>query len=402
MALCGVMRVEKRKINAVSGLEAEANRNKKDQGRFPNSDIDWQKTSENLHLVQTEGWREEIKRQVKDTGVKVRSDSITLLDGLYTASPEFFEGKSQDEILKYFDQCLDFHIKHYCKGDDKRLINAVIHLDEKTPHLQVASIPIIYDKEKEKYRLTAKEIMGNRKAYQGRQDAFYNEVTKSWGLERGDVTKDPTRAKEHLHKRQWELEKAEKELQKVQKSIEKSNFEVKLLNKKLDEFLSFYTDSKRVKASHGLIEGERAFEVPGIKLGAIRIVSSKEEKNLQKGMLDKELDMHKEAYRISTLSTSVRQRLKELDNAYKVNSKALQEIKEETEALKDYDKNLKQSKELATQRKRLQKEIAEKEQELQEKVYELGKMQRYGVYKKFAEAHKDDFEKYVNREILKS
>ncbi|SDW64455.1 Plasmid recombination enzyme [Lachnospiraceae bacterium KHCPX20] len=40
---------------------------------------------------------------------------------------------------------LDFHVLEYCGGDRSLLLNAVIHFDESTPHLHVASIPIVKD-----------------------------------------------------------------------------------------------------------------------------------------------------------------------------------------------------------------------------------------------------------------
>lgn len=395
MAQCGIMRVEKRKINSMTGLEAEANRTKKDEGRFPNSDVDWELTSQNIHLIKTDGWREEFKRQAEKTGVKTRSDSITMLDGLYTASSEFFEGKSHDQILKYFDQCLDFHIKHYCGGDDERLINAVIHLDEKTPHLQVASIPIIYDKEKDFYRLTAKTIMGNRKAYQDRQEAFYNEVTKQWGLERGEVTKDPVRAKKHLHKREWQLQEAEKQLKAINKNIEASKINSKAIESKISSLLKAYQNSMETRKAYGLKLGEPTFETPGFKIGGLRLLTNAQDKELRRAIQEKEISMHHEAGKMERLSTSIRESLKKLDEAYKSDLEALQAISEKALALDEYDKNIKEVEDLAKQKEELKKDVESLTFKVQEQAEELDKMARYSNYKAFAQANKEAFEEFT-------
>lgn len=395
MAFCGVMRVEKRKINAMSGLEAEANRTEKDEGRFPNSDVDWELTSDNIFYKKTDGWREEFKRQAEKTGVKTRSDSITMLDGLYTASPEFFEGKSHDQILEYFDQCLDFHIKHYCGGDNERLINAVIHLDEKTPHLQVASIPIIYDKEKDLYRLTAKTIMGNRKAYQDRQEAFYNEVTKQWGLERGEVTKDPVRAKKHLHKREWQLQEAEKQLKEINKNIEASKINSKAIESKISSLLKAYQNSMETRKAYGLKLGEPTFETPGFKIGGLRLLTKAQDEELKRAIHDKEISMHQEAGKMERLSRSIRKSLDELNKAYKSDLKALQAISEKTLALDEYDKNIKEVEALAKQKEALKKDVERLTFKAQEQAEELGKMARYSDYKAFAKANEEAFKDFT-------
>ena len=64
---------------------------------FDKSDIDWNKTRDNIFLIQTEHWNKEITKVTKqiesETGKKTRKDAVVLLDGLFTASPEFFEDK---------------------------------------------------------------------------------------------------------------------------------------------------------------------------------------------------------------------------------------------------------------------------------------------------------------------
>lgn len=199
---CGIMRIEKRGRSAVYGLQLEANRTAKDHNEkdrdFARSDIDWDKTDENIYLRRTENWNAEITRQIHDKGLKERKDSIVMIDGLYTASPEFFEGKNKADIKKYFEDCLDFHERTYGK-----VFNAVIHFDEKTPHLQVASVPLVEDEKG--WHLSAKIIMGNRNDYRLRQDSFFDEVTKNYGLERGEIH-SPEEKRVHLTKREWQVQ----------------------------------------------------------------------------------------------------------------------------------------------------------------------------------------------------
>ncbi len=142
MKMYGIMRVEKRGRADVYGIQLEANRTVEQHEKgldFDKSDIDWNKTRDNIFLIQTEKWNKEITKVTKqiesETGKKTRKDAVVLLDGLFTASPEFFEGKTTQEIKKYFEDCLDFYVKEYCQGDETRVLNAVIHFDEATPHM---------------------------------------------------------------------------------------------------------------------------------------------------------------------------------------------------------------------------------------------------------------------------
>jgi len=208
----GIMRVEKRGRSAVYGLQIEANRTEADHERgrdFDQSDIAWERTHENERLVRTENWNRAITEQIHRDGLREKKDSIVLLDGLYTASPEWFESHTKEEALEYFRDCLDFHVKEYCGDDRTLLLNAVVHFDEKTPHMQVASVPVVED-EKGKH-LSAKIIMGSQADYRKRQDRFWDEVCRERGLERG-VARDPAETKAHTTKREWQLANQDHEL----------------------------------------------------------------------------------------------------------------------------------------------------------------------------------------------
>ena len=143
MAYC-IMRVEKRKRSALYGLQIEANRTAADHERgrdFAASDINWELTPFNLFLVKAENWGKAVTAALEEAKVQERKNSVVVLDGFYGASPEWFLDKTLDEVVDYFKDCLAFHEKAYGK-----VINAVIHFDEATPHLTCQSLPII-DKE---------------------------------------------------------------------------------------------------------------------------------------------------------------------------------------------------------------------------------------------------------------
>lgn len=250
-----IMRVEKRNRSAVHALQLEATRKSEDHdnGRdFDRSDIDWNKTDENIRLIETQNWNSEITRQIKENKVRERKDSVVMLDGVYTASPEFFEEKSDQEIRDFFEECLKFHIDNYCQGDKSRMLSAVIHLDETTPHLQVASVPLILDEKGA--HLSAKRLMGDRNTYRTRQDRFWSEIGAKRGLERGELVKYDEKelengqvimsraeeSKTHATKREWQIANQELEISKNRVILENQKDEQKRvsadINSKIVDF----------------------------------------------------------------------------------------------------------------------------------------------------------------------
>lgn len=229
MPTFGIMRIEKRRRAALYGLQIEANRTLSDHesGRdFDNSDIDWSKTKENIHIIHTVNWNKEVTRRIKEAGLKERKDSIVVLDALYTASPEWFETHTRREMLEYFRDCLNFHVREYCGGDKSLLVNAVIHLDEATPHMAVASLPIVTDEKGA--HLSAKIIMGNKEDYRIRQDRFYSEVSSRYDMDRGEQ-RHPEEIKSHTTKREWQIATQESQINDLQTQKELLQFDISSL-----------------------------------------------------------------------------------------------------------------------------------------------------------------------------
>lgn len=233
MAYC-IMRVEKRKRSALYGLQIEANRTAADheKGRdFAASDICWDLTDFNMVLVKSENWGKAVTAALKEAAVQERKNSVVVLDGFYGASPEWFTDKNLDEVVDYFKACLAFHEQTYGK-----VINAVIHFDEKTPHLTCQSLPLIQGEDGQS-RLSAREIMGGRADYRRRQDEFYEQVGKSRGLERGE-THDPEQARKHLSVQAYKNDQLEAENEQLRKHSKKLQNECKALlmkNQQLQE-----------------------------------------------------------------------------------------------------------------------------------------------------------------------
>ena len=137
-----ILRFKKYKGPEIGRIEAHNERTKEKYDSNP--DIDLSRSENNFHIIEpTDRYRKLSEALIKQYGCpKVRSDSIRVVETLITASPEFFEGKSEKEIRAFFQHAVSF-LKNEL-GED-RLIAAPVHMDEKTPHMHLSFVPITKD-----------------------------------------------------------------------------------------------------------------------------------------------------------------------------------------------------------------------------------------------------------------
>ena len=173
-----ILRFAKYKGPEISNIEAHNERAKEKYASNP--DVDTTRSHLNFHLVTPQRkYRAEAEKQIAEAGCRVRSDSVRVVEALVTASPEFFKGKKKSEVKAYFQEALDF-IKQNQKPET--IISAVVHMDEKTPHMHLCFVPLTADG-----RLSAKEIVGNKKKLTWWQDEFWKHMVGKYpDLERGE------------------------------------------------------------------------------------------------------------------------------------------------------------------------------------------------------------------------
>lgn len=128
-----IMRFAKYKGPEIGNIEAHNERTKEKYASNP--DVDTSRSKYNFHLVKPPGkYRAESERQIAAAGCRTRKDSIRMIETLFTASPEFFKGKKRAEIRAFFEEALHFLEQHQSK---ETIISAVVHMDEKTPHMHL-------------------------------------------------------------------------------------------------------------------------------------------------------------------------------------------------------------------------------------------------------------------------
>ena len=214
-----ILRFAKYKGPEIGHIESHNERTKEKYASNP--DVDTSRSHLNFHLVTPQRkYRAEAEKQIAEAGCRTRSDSVRVVEALVTASPEFFKGKKKGEIKAFFQEALGFIQEHQ---DPKTIISAVVHMDEKTPHMHLCFIPLTADG-----RLSAKEIVGNKKKLTQWQDQFWEYMVKKYpDLERGESASNTGR--DHIPPR---LFKEAVHLNRMKEQILKLMTDTNLLNKK--------------------------------------------------------------------------------------------------------------------------------------------------------------------------
>lgn len=200
-----IMRTEKRKKSDLSGIQKENTRTATEYNNkvSPGMDIF------NVVLKESNNWLQDINKEIQAAGAKARSNSVMALDTIYTASPQFFQERTNAENDKFFQDCLKFHNEHF-----GHIISAVVHYDETTPHLHVISVPLTKDG-----RLSARDVIGNKAKMTKTQDQFFEQVGRGYGLERG-IHMDGQEKKEHISAQEHELREIRQKIVREQEHLE--------------------------------------------------------------------------------------------------------------------------------------------------------------------------------------
>lgn len=272
-----ILRFAKYKGPEISGIEAHNERTKEKYASNP--DIDPSRTRLNFHLIKPERkYRAESECQIAEAGCRTRSDSVRVVEALITATPEFFKGKKRAEIREFFNEALEFIKQNQAP---ETIISAVVHLDEKSPHMHLCFVPLTEDK-----RLCAKEILGNKKKLTQWQDKYWEHMVKKYpDLERGESASEtgrdhiPTR----VFKQMARLNKQHDKLAELLSDMKFTNYKERsaqiaaFLEKYIPDVAAMETQMKKYKKFFKTADGkQKALEKKNDELTAALEKSEKE------------------------------------------------------------------------------------------------------------------------------
>lgn len=152
---------------AIQGLSNHLDRKTENHA---NKDIDVSKSHLNYDLNQNQGDTiSRLNERLEQVYCMNRKDVKAVADWIVTL-PKELEDRPADEQRQFFQATKDFLDKQY--GEENN-ISANVHMDETTPHMHYAFIPVVYDKKKEREKVSAKIVL-NRNHLQ----SFHDDLDK--------------------------------------------------------------------------------------------------------------------------------------------------------------------------------------------------------------------------------
>ena len=172
----------------------------------------------------------EIKKKCNLQGY-LKSTSNVACEYIITASPEFFEELTEEQIKRYFKTAYKFACNFKNLGEEY-IISAKVHMDESTPHMHLVYVPVVHTTDKKTgqtiNKLCCSEFWKGQNSYKVLQDNFYKYITKAgFKLERGNNEKN-----EHIkiadlkQVTNYEVQKFEKMSIKEEKEINTNDIEL--------------------------------------------------------------------------------------------------------------------------------------------------------------------------------
>jgi len=231
--------MQKMKSLAIKGMQIHNQREKESQ---TNGDIDPKKLHLNYDLVNGDydiNYKEKIETRIQEgvtTGKTIRKDAVKLASFLVTSDKDFFDQLDPREEKRFFEESYEFLAEKYGR---ENIVYAMVHKDEKTPHMHVGFVPITEDG-----RLSAKEFFGGRQFLRDLQDEFHKHVKeKGFDLERG-VSSD----KKHIETARFKALTAHEKLQELEAEFKDGIEQLEILKKDIQE-QKVIIDGQRVTTS---------------------------------------------------------------------------------------------------------------------------------------------------------
>ena len=179
-----------------------------------------------------------------------KSKNVVADELLFTATHQFFNNMSKEDIRKWADTCMEFVYEDlgYTK---EQILHATVHLDEETPHLHCVVVPLIKKLDKrtntERYTISKKAYIKDKIHLSELQDKYHQRLTnKGHNLERG--IKGSTAKHQKV-----------RELKKTTRYYEQK---VKVVNTRIDEAMKDFNEKQKTtknipfNKTHVLVEKE--------------------------------------------------------------------------------------------------------------------------------------------------
>lgn len=245
--------------SSIGGLTRHFERYKNEDGdylKFGNQDINISKTYLNYNLADSKNQLDFIKDRTSEVRCLNREDVKVMCSWVVTLPKEI---KTTEEQDLFFKETYNFLENKYKK---ENVISSYVHLDETTPHMHFAFIPVVTDKKKGDLKVSAKELI-NRKHLQEFHSKLDQHMKNVFNRDIGilnDATKEGNRSIEELKRG---TAKEEIDYMKYSLNVLKSDYNTKksVIEQSVesDNVFSYYPDYVEIKKKNLLSKEDYIF-----------------------------------------------------------------------------------------------------------------------------------------------
>ena len=322
-----VLHMDKFKKEAIRGIQSH---NRRERESHSNPDIDYDRSAANyeLHESASSNYAEAIQNRIDDLLLvkAVRKDAVRMCGLIVTSDKAFFDGLTPEETRRFFEESKAFLTEFV---GAKNVISAMVHMDEKTPHMHFLHVPVTPDG-----RLNANKIYTRQSLRKLQSELPAHLQSRGFVIERG-VEQTPGSAKKHLDTREFkqqqealekliqESEEASRNSRQLLSALEQHEEELK---KRIEKYERQAVEAEKVLQEDSFLLKASLFNYPSVLEKASSIIE-----RLKKALAVKHLVQEQKEilqWEVDTL----RRKQTRLEAEYMTHRKQSHEEKEELES----------------------------------------------------------------------
>jgi len=244
--------------------------------KFGNQDINLDQTNLNYNLAPNReiSQGDFIKKRCSEVKCLNR-DNVNVMCSWVVTAPKTIAGNAEQE-KKFFKETYQFLSARY---GNENVVSAYVHMDEKTPHIHFAFVPVVQDKKKGHLKVSAYECI-NKTELNRFHGELEKHMQKAFGFEIGilnEATKEGNKTVEELKQ-----ETKNESLKQIKEERKEVKNEIEILN----------SEKKRLQTEIKGLRGDliKAHDIQSIKpektiTGAVKNVTVEQVEQLQRTAL---------------------------------------------------------------------------------------------------------------------
>ena len=190
-----VLHMSKFKKDAIRGIQSH---NRRERESHSNPDIDYSRSVGNydLHESASDNYAQAIQNRIDDLLMvkAVRKDAVHMCGLIVSSDKSFFTRMGKEETRRFFAEAAAYLTDFVGK---ENVISAMVHMDEKTPHMHFLHVPVTQDG-----RLSANSIYSRASLKKLQTELPSYLQSRGFEIQRG-VEQKPGSAKKHLDTREF-------------------------------------------------------------------------------------------------------------------------------------------------------------------------------------------------------